>query len=78
MMYDFGGWWLIGMSMMVIFWIAILLLVIWAVRSLFPQQRRSGQDEALEILRKRYAAGELNAAEFEQARARLEQTPVRL
>ncbi len=78
MMYAFGGWWLIGMSMMMLFWIAMLLLVIWAVHSLFPPQRRSGQDEALETLRRRYAAGELNAAEFEQARARLEQAPVHL
>ncbi len=78
MMYGFGGWWLIGMCMMVIFWIAVLLLVIWAVHSLFPRQIRSEQDGALETLRQRYATGELNAAEFEQARAMLEQTPVRL
>ncbi len=78
MMYGFGGWWLIGMCMMVIFWIAVLLLVIWAVHSLFPRQIRSEQDEALETLRQRYAAGDLNAAEFEQARAWLEQTPVHL
>ena len=77
MMYGFGGWWLIGMSMMVLFWIAIILLVIWAVRSLFPRQMGSGRDQALETLRQRYAAGEINAAEYEQARARLEEVPIR-
>jgi len=76
MMYGFGGWWLMGMSMMVIFWIAIILLVIWVVRSLYPYQERSGRNQALETLRQRYAAGEVNAAEYEQARARLEQTLV--
>ena len=79
MMYGFGmsgGWWLIGMGMMVIFWIAIILLVIWAVRNLFPRQRSSGRVQALEILQQRYAKGEINAAEYEQARARLEQIPV--
>ena len=79
MMYGFGmysGWWLMGMGMMVLFWIAIILLVIWVVRSLFPGQMRSGRDQALETLRQRYAAGEINGAEYEQARARLEQTPV--
>ncbi len=76
MMYGFGGWWLIGMSLMALFWIAMILLVIWVVRSLFPRQVRSGHDQALETLRQRYAAGEINAAEYEQARARLEQTPV--
>jgi putative membrane protein len=79
MMYGFGmygGWWLIGMGMMVLFWVAIILLVIWAVRSLFPQQMRSRHDQALETLRQRYAAGEINAAEYEQARARLEEVPI--
>jgi uncharacterized membrane protein len=79
MMYGFGtfsGWWLMGMGMMVLFWIAIILLVIWVVRSLFPRQMRSGRDQTLETLQQRYAAGSINAAEYEQARARLEETPV--
>ena len=79
MMYGFGGlsgWWLLGMGMMVLFWIAMILLVIWVVRSLFPHQIRSGSDQAVEILRQRYAAGEISAAEYEQARARLERTLV--
>ena len=75
MMYGFGGWWLIGTILMFLFWIAILL-AIWVVRSLFPHQMRSGHDQALETLRQCYAAGEINAAEYEQARARLEETPV--
>ncbi len=79
MMYGFGmygGGWLIGMGMMILFWVAIILLVIWAVRSLFPLQMRSRHDQALETLQQRYASGEINAAEYEQARARLEEIPV--
>lgn len=76
MMYGFSGWWLIGMGMMVLFWLAIILLVIWVVRSLFPREMRSEHDQALETLQQRYAKGEINAAEYEQARARLEQIPV--
>ncbi len=76
MMYGFGIWWLIGTILMVLFWIAVILLAIWAVRSLFPRERRSGHDQALETLRQRYAKGEINAAEYEQARARLEEIPV--
>ncbi len=76
MMYGYGIWWLIGTGLMILFWIAIILLVIWAVRNLFPRQVRSGSDQALEILRQRYAKGEINAAEYEQARARLEEVPV--
>ena len=76
MMYGFGIWWLIGTILMILFWIAIILLAIWVVRNLFPHQMRSGHDQALETLQQRYAAGEINAAEYEQARARLEETPV--
>ncbi len=53
MMYGLTGWWLIGMGMMVFFWVAIILLVIWVVRSLFPREMRSGHDQALETLRSR-------------------------
>jgi len=79
MMYGFGvygGWWLMGMGMMVLFWVAIILLVIWVVRSLFPRQVRSGHDQALERLQQRYAEGSINAAEYEQARTMLEEAPV--
>jgi uncharacterized membrane protein len=77
MMYGaFGGWWLIGMSMMLLFWIAVILLVIWMVRSLFPHQRHSGHDQALEILQQRYDEGSINAAEYEQARTRLKEFPM--
>ena len=76
MMYGFSGWWLMGMGMMVLFWVAILLLVVWVVRSLFPRERLSVHDQALETLRQRYAKGEISAAEYEQARARLEEIPV--
>lgn len=79
MMYGFGmysGWWILGMGMMALFLIASILLVIWVMRGMFPRQQLSGHDQALETLRQRHAAGEINAAEYEQARARLEQIPV--
>jgi putative membrane protein len=76
MMYGYSVRWILGMGMMVLFWIAIILLVVWVVRSLFPREMRSGRDQALETLQQRYARGEINAAEYEQARARLEEIPV--
>ena len=78
MMYGFGmysGWWLLGMGMMVLFLIAIILLVVWVMRGLYPRQQLSGHEQALEILQRRYAAGEISVAEYEQARARLEEIP---
>ena len=79
MMYGFGmygGSWLIGLGMMILFWVVVIALVIWAVRSLFPRQSYTSRTQTLETLRQRYAAGEINAAEYEQARARLEEIPV--
>jgi uncharacterized membrane protein len=79
MMYGFGmngGWWILGMSMMVLLLIAIILLVIWVVRGHFPRQMRSEHNQTLEILQQRYAEGSINAAEYEQARARVEQIPI--
>ena len=76
MMYGYSVWWILGMGMMVLFWVTILLLAVWVVRRLFPRERRSGRDQVLETLQQRYARGEISAAEYEQARARLEEIPV--
>lgn len=71
-----GGWWLLMMVMMLIFWLAIIALVIWAVRSLFPRHARTEREQALALLLQRFASGEISAAEYEQAHARLEDIPV--
>jgi putative membrane protein len=71
----YGSGWLIGMSMMILFWVAVIVLVIWAVRSLFPAQSSAGRERPLETLQRRYATGEISAAEYEQARSRLAEIP---
>src|ERR1051326_478750 len=76
MMYGMEGWWLLGMGLMVLFWVAVMVLVIWAVRSLFPREAAPKRDQALETLRARYAAGKIDAETYERARAALEETPV--
>lgn len=59
-----GSWAIAGMVMMVAFWVGLVALVIWAVESFRP---RGGQREsALDIARRRYAAGEISREEFEQ------------
>ena len=65
------GMGLFGGIMMLLFWAAIILLVVWAVRSVFPSQRQSERESADEILKRRYAAGEISQAEYEQARKAL-------
>jgi len=58
-----------GMFFMALFWIAvvvaIVLLVLWIVRSGIGPKGR-GEDSAMDILRKRYARGEISKKEFEE------------
>ena len=74
MMGYFGGWNGFGMMgwfggiVMLLFWVAVVLLVVWVVRATFPAPRRDEGDRALDLLRQRYASGEISQAEYEQAR----------
>ena len=61
-----GGFWGIGMMfMMLLFWILISAGLVLGVRWLLSQDRERRSDSALEILRQRYARGEINKEEFE-------------
>jgi len=79
-----GFFWLPGMFLSVLstlFWIALLIGLVWAILSLLmPSIRpmltdifgtKSTEASALEILRMRYAAGEIDTVTFEQMRERL-------
>jgi putative membrane protein len=67
MMGGFGWMWLI-----LVFWILILGLIIWAVVALvrgLSEPKGSGSsraDSALELLKKRYARGEIDKQEYEE------------
>jgi len=66
-MNDSWGWWMVfGSIWMVIFWGAIIWLVIWGVGQATGSGRRS--DDPLEIARRRYASGEITREQFEQLR----------
>ncbi len=67
-----------GMSMWLgwLFWLVIIGVIVWAVVK-FSDSRQSDQraaprnEAALEILKKRYARGEIDRAEFEEKRKQL-------
>lgn len=71
-----GGWMILGSLMMLLFWGGLIVLLVWAVRGF----GRGGTDQptqisgsaqtptALEILKTRYAKGEITQEEFEQIR----------
>jgi putative membrane protein len=51
-----------------VFWLAILVAVGLAIWWLARRRRPTGRDAALEMLRERYARGELSREEFEARR----------
>jgi putative membrane protein len=52
---------------MIIFWVAVIVGIVLLVRSLASSEKSGGpaQEPAAEILRKRYARGEISREEFE-------------
>jgi putative membrane protein len=77
----FGEFFLLGL-LNAVFWIGVIVAVILGVRWLIRQNQadrssRPPEDPALEVLRQRYARGEIDAATFEQMRERLEGTGTR-
>lgn len=69
MMYgpDGGGMW---MFLHFFFWILItigvVLLIVWIVRQPGRYERGRGEESPLDILRRRYARGEISKEEFER------------
>lgn len=65
-MHPMWGVWGIGMMlMMLLFWGLVVVGVVLGIRWLMNQGKESRSDSALEILRQRYARGEINKEEFE-------------
>ena len=73
-MMGLGGWMGFGGASMLLgslIWIGLIVLVIWGAVRLFGQTTANTQAEALDILKRRYAAGEISSAEFETAKRAL-------
>ncbi len=66
------GWLLFGGGLMLLFWIALIALIAVAIRSLLHpnsgQAAATSSSNALEILKDRYARGEINKEEYDNMR----------
>lgn len=71
-----GGWGMgFGGPFMILFWIVVIVGVVVLVKWVLDQSsadKGSRDKSALEILRERYAHGEINREEYEQKRRDLE------
>lgn len=64
--YGSGGWsWLWMTVMMLIFWGALIAVAVWAIRSGLGSRRES---DAMDVLRRRLAAGEIGQEDFEKTK----------
>jgi putative membrane protein len=74
--FNLGG---LSPVLMLVFWVAIIALAIWLLSNLFPQttdtspipfatQHNDSPESPLDILKRRYARGEISKAEYEQMR----------
>lgn len=60
-----GIWGIAMMFMMFVFWGVVIASIVLGMRWLARQGRESKSDPSVEILRQRYARGEINKEEFE-------------
>mgnify|MGYP001589352645 FL=1 len=66
---DFGNMtgWVGGGIMMFLFWAAIIIFIVWLVREVGGRNNeKHNSNSSLDILKERYAKGEINKEEFEQ------------
>jgi putative membrane protein len=69
MYWNFGWGWGMGIGCVatLLLWILIILGIVFLVRAIFRAERKGAVEEtALDILKKRYARGEIGKEEFEE------------
>lgn len=67
MMYGpYGGWVFLNFLFWILIIIGVILLIVWLVRRPGRYERGHGEESPLDILRKRYALGEISKEEFER------------
>ena len=79
--FGMGGGWFLGGLMMLLFWAAVIGLIVWAItafsrrqsgRTDYPSSPQAPQgDRALQIAKERYARGELSREQYDEIRQTL-------
>ena len=62
-----------GGGFMWILWLILIVIIVYVVKDFLPNDsKKSSEDDAMEILRQRFARGEIDEQEFEQRKKELE------
>ena len=71
-----GGWWVVMVLAMLLFWVLIAFAIVWAVRT-WSASRPGGEGRdrgPLEILDRRLADGSISIEEYEERRRKLQES----
>jgi putative membrane protein len=71
MHYMWGTWGIGMMLMMVLFWSLVIAALVLGIRWLLTQGREPRSDSAMDILRQRYARGEIDREQLEAMKREL-------
>ena len=63
-----GGWWIVMMVGMALFWVSVIVGIAWLVRRSADGWREPRRETPLEILDRRFAEGAISADEYHERR----------
>ena len=63
------GWWMaFGGLWMVVFWGGLIALIVWGIKKVTERGGSTPKHDPLDMVKERYAKGEISREEFEQIR----------
>lgn len=63
------GSWFMGWVLPILFWLLIAYVVVGIIKSLFSSNREKTDDSALEVLRTKFASGEIDEQDYSARKA---------
>ena len=70
-----AGWWILMAFVMVAFWALVIVGIVWLIRALMAGRNGHGGVDAIELLDRRLASGEISPEEYRERRAMLRGAP---